>query len=220
MASNARSETDQNISMKTLKLKSGMSLQLEGLSKVTVQENALFLAAIENKGIMVSPHNTDAGNTLEPGVDYLVRGFTGQYDFAFTATAMQSFARPCVYTLLSYPESINARLVRSAMRIKTSRPAVVTSAIQATPLDVMLTDISKCGSMIRSSRALGSVGETVSLSLAFEFEGDPVTLSIPSRICHSNRAADDRELNIGLAFNPVSSVDRLLLHYLAQTSSE
>ena len=213
-------DNTQPTSLKSMKLRSGMSLQIQSVANGAHKEEAQFMAAIENKGVMLSPHSSGSLGAMKIGSEYLVSGFTGQHDFSFRTSVIQTFEQPLAYTLLTYPREVSAGQVRCALRIKTSRPARVTANGHARPLDTTLLDISRCGSMLNSPSPLGAVGETVHLSLRFDFEGEPIDLSIPSTICHSNRAADDRGINVGLAFNPSSATHRLLLHYLAQSSAD
>jgi hypothetical protein len=210
----------QTINLKALKLRPGMSLQIQGVSANRPKEEAQFLAAIENKGFMLSPHNSGTLSATEIGAECVVSGFTGLHDFSFASRVIQSFENPFVYTLLTYPHAVSARQVRYALRLKISHPAKVILAGQAAPLDVMLVDISKCGSMVHSSTSLGAVGEIVRLSLSFHIDGEPANLTIPSTICHSNKAQNNNSFNVGLAFKPVSQNDKLLLYYLAQSSSQ
>jgi len=59
----------------------------------------------------------------------------------------------------------------------------------------------------------------VNLAVSVDFEGEMVHLTIPSTICHSNKA-EAEGVNVGLSFKAVSQSDKLILHYLAQSSTE
>ena len=211
----------QTLTLKALRLRASQTLQIHSESAGASKEEVQFLAAIENKGVMVGPHSTNGvKNTLEPGAEYTVRGFNGQYDFSFTTRGIQIFEQPFVYAMLAYPDAVEARLVRRALRLKTTHPAKVIQPDQPDPLEVTLIDVSRFGSMVHSPATLGMVGNFVDLSFLMEFEGDSVNLSIPSKICHSNKSTPDSGFNVGLAFQPASNSDKLLLHFLAQSSSD
>ncbi|MES2088682.1 MAG: PilZ domain-containing protein [Pseudomonadota bacterium] len=220
MAHDSSSAEPQPVSLKALRLRPGLALQTQGVGAGASKEEAQFLAAIESKGVMVGPHSSGAKSTMQAGAEYLVRGFTGQHDFSFKAKVIQIFEHPFAYALLAYPSAVNARLVRRALRLKTSRPAKISLYGQSKPLDVTLIDVSNCGSMVHSPTPLGAIGEVLSLSLSIEFEGDSADLTIPATICHSNKAEQGDGVHVGLAFKPTSKSDKLLLHFLAQSSND
>lgn len=220
MANDSTSASSQAVSLKSLRLRPGLALQTQGTGSGARKEEAQFLAAIESKGVMVGPHSAGAKSSMQAGAEYLVRGFTGQHDFAFKAKVIQTFEQPFAYALLAYPSVVEARLVRRALRLKTSRPAKVTLPGQSAPLAVTLIDVSNCGSMVHAPIALGAIGEVVTLALNVEFEGDAVALTIPATICHSNKAEQGDGVHVGLAFKPNSKSDKLLLHFLAQSSND
>src|SRR5664279_1324683 len=194
----------ETISFKALKLRAGLALQAQGANEGGSKEEVQFLAAVGQKGVMVGPYRSGERIGLGTGAEYIITGFTGQYDFSFTAKVVQIFEQPFAYALLEYPATANARLVRSAMRMKTSRPAKATSKGHSQAKDVTLIDLSHCGAMVHSPTTLGAFGDIVNLALSFEFEGDPVSLVIPSTICHSYACEHDDGVNVGLAFKPNS----------------
>ena len=210
----------QQISLKTLRLRPGQAIQTQSPEAGAPKEEAQFLAGIENKGVMVGPYQSGLKCTLEPEAYYFISGFNGQYDFSFLSQVLQVFEQPFPYALLTYPPSVDARLVRRAMRMKTSHPATVSSSDLNEVLAVTLVDISHCGAMVHSTSTLGSVGNEINLAFSVDFEGELVNLSICSTICHSTRAGDDDSVNVGLAFKPISKSDKLLLYFLAQTSND
>ena len=210
----------QALSLKSLKLQVGLAIQIQHQTAGAVKEEAQYLATLGEKGVMVGPPKSGEKNMLEVGHEYLVCGFTGQYDFSFTSKVMQTYEQPFVYSLLDYPQTINARLVRRAMRIKTVLPAKLKSSLKAQPLDVTLIDLSHCGAMAHSPKPLGSFGDVVYLLLSIEFEGNRVDLTIPSSISYSNKAAYDEGVNIGLSFKTTSHTDKLMLYFLEQSANE
>ena len=210
----------QQISLKTLKLRPGQALQTQSPEAGALKEEAQFLAGIENKGIMVGPYQSGLKSTLELDAYYFVSGFNGQYDFSFPSQVLQVFEQPFPYALMTYPAFVDARLVRRAMRMKTSHPATISVSWSADVLPVTLLDISHCGALVHSTSALGSVGGEVSLAISVEFEGEAADLVIPSSIRHATKAADGEGANVGLAFKPISKSAKLLLYFLAQTSND
>ena len=210
----------QQLSLKVLRLRPGQAIQTQSPEAGAPKEEAQFLAGIEGKGVMVGPFQSSLKSTLEPEAYYFISGFNGQYDFSFLSQVLQVFEQPFPYALMTYPPSVDARLVRRAMRMKTSHPATVSSSDLNEVLAVTLVDISHCGAMVHSTSTLGSVGNEINLAFSVDFEGELVNLSICSTICHSTRAGDDDSVNVGLAFKPISKSDKLLLYFLAQTSND
>ena len=84
---------------------------------------------------------------------------------------------------------------------------------------VTLIDVSTAGAMVRSATALAAVGAAVSLSFAVDFEGAPVQLVLSGTICHCNTASGQDGYFIGLAFKAVTQHDKLVLHYMTESST-
>jgi len=209
------------VSLRSLKLRPGVALQTQGAAPGSPRLEAQFLAAIEGKGVMVGPHGSTGGKSpLKAGDTCTVQGFTGQHDFSFTAQVLQTFEVPFAYALLVYPSVVKARQVRRSMRMKTSRRAKGARADGAGAIDATLIDMSPFGAMVHAPASVGAVGDVVSLALGIDFEGEAVKLEIPAALCHSHKAEAGDGVHVGMAFRTVSQRDKLILHYLAQQSTE
>ena len=207
-----------DISLKSLKLRPGMSLQVQRSGQDASRE-AQFLAAIDGKGVMVGPHTSAGATGMKAGEDYLVRGFTGQYDFAFSGRVIQTFEEPFTYALLAYPSAVQARLVRRAMRMKTSVPALATPE-GAAAASVTLIDVSVAGAMVKSPAQLGAVGAGVTLAFSVDIDKSRANLGLAASICHSNRCDSGEGYNVGLVFKSATANDKLVLHYLVQSGTD
>lgn len=207
------------VDLKALRVRVGLALQAQSLVNDGTREELQFLAAVGQKGIMVGPFRSGEQVALKTGSEYRIRGFTGQHDFSFTAKVAQTFDKPFAYALLEYPMVVNARLVRRAMRIKTSIPARMMSKDKHQSQDVTLIDLSPLGTMVHAPATVGAFGDTVHLALHVPFDGELVELTIPSTICHSTRCEGDEGIHVGLAFKPSTRDDKLMLHFLAQSSA-
>jgi hypothetical protein len=209
------------LGLRALKLRPGIALQTQGVAPGSPKDEAQFLAAIEGKGVMVGPQNAVGGKSLlKPGAEYTVRGFTGQYDFTFSAQVLQTFEVPFAYAVLVYPKVVQARQVRRSMRMKTSLPAKVSLPGQSAFIEATLIDVSTFGAMVHAPTTVGAIGDVVQLSVVVQFEGEAVSLTIPAAICHSNKTESGEGVNVGVSFKTVSQHDKLILHYLAQSSTE
>jgi hypothetical protein len=153
---------------------------------------------------------------MSSGETFIIRGFTGQYDFHFTSLVLQAvdftFKEPAyAYAVLSFPEVVEARKVRNALRIKTSLPAAATLAGSDIAHPVTLVDLSIDGALVRSSSALGAIGDLVTLDFSMSSELGPAHLVTLARVCHSNEDASDESFLAGLLFENISAADRLAL---------
>lgn len=206
----------QDLPLRSLKLRPGMSVQVLRESGTDGPREAQFLAAIDSRGVMVGPHGSQGTPLdLKPGESYVIRGFTGQYDFAFSSKALQNFDEPFVYALLAYPACVHARLVRKALRMRTSVPARATGTGASTAQEVTIIDLSTGGALLRAPAALGGVNSPVGLSFNVAVDETPMGVTLAAAICHS-APAEGGGFNVGVVFRNVSANDKLVLHYLSQ----
>ncbi|RZL01318.1 MAG: PilZ domain-containing protein [Rubrivivax sp.] len=209
------------VGLRSLKLRPGVALQTQGTAPGSPKLEAQFLAAIEGKGVMVGPHGATGGKSpLKTGDEVTVQGFTGQHDFSFTAQVIQTFEVPFAYALLVYPKVVRARVVRRSMRMKTSLPAKVLLPGGSSFIEATLIDVSPFGAMVHAPTTVGAIGDVVNLVVGLDFEGEAVKLEIPAALCHSHRADAGDGVHVGMSFKTVSQRDKLILHYLAQQSTE
>ena len=107
------------------------------------------------------------------------------------------------------------------MRTKTSWPSTVhvppkNGSADTGPQDASLVDISQQGAMIKTSTALATVGDMVTLGIVVTFDNAPVQLNLAASVCHNNRGANDPAFYIGLAFKNLTQHDKLVLHFVTQ----
>jgi PilZ domain/Flagellar protein YcgR len=205
------------VSFESLKLRPGSSLQIQHSSPGSANGEVQLLAAIKGQNVMVALKGESGVKTgLEAGKDYLIRGFSGQYDFSFSSHVTQIFKAPFPYAMLAYPGSVEARVVRKAVRAKISLPAVVSSHEKGIPLTVNVADLSIAGAMIDSPAPLGTQGEMVRLAVAVEFEGNQINLVLPAQIRYVNKSDISGGYCTGIEFKDVTQNDKLVLHYVVQ----
>ncbi|MES2583432.1 MAG: PilZ domain-containing protein [Pseudomonadota bacterium] len=222
----AASPAVSRLPLKALGLRTGMALQTRRLVEGASKKEAQFYGAIEGKGVMVGPLGADGVKTeLDEGEVCVVRGFTGQYEFSFLSKVLQTFQKPFVYALLAYPAQVDATLVRQSMRTKTSWPSTVqvppkNGSADAGLQEASLVDISLQGAMIKTSSALATVGDMVTLGLTVTFDNAPVQLNLAASICHNNRGTNDASYYIGLAFKNLTQHDKLVLHFVTQAPQQ
>lgn len=217
-------ENVSRLPFKALGMRSGMALQTRRLVEGASKRESQFFGAIESKGVMVGPMGSDGVKTeLEAGEVCVVRGFTGQYEFSFFSKVLQTFEKPFAYALLAYPSQVDARMVRQSLRTQTSWPTQVGSAgadsgAEKYSQPVKLLDLSLQGAMVEAPSALSAIGDVIPFTMLAEVDGAPAALAIKARICHNNKSATTDAFFVGLAFKDLKQQDKLLLHYLTQTS--
>lgn len=206
--------------LKALGLRAGMALQTRRLADGASKIEAQFFGAIAGKGVMVGPAGADATQTqMAQGEVCVVRGFTGQHEFSFVSKVLQTFDKPFAYALLAYPALVDAKQVRQSMRTKVSWPARVCLEGSINKRDVILVDLSPQGAMVRCPHPLGSVGDTLKISLEGRFEGTPLSLDLTATLCHHSAPPELESYIAGMAFKNLSREDKLALHYLTQSAS-
>ncbi len=205
------------VSFESLKLRPGSSLKIQHSALGAPSGEVQLLAAVKGQNVMVALKGESGVKTgLEAGKDYIIRGFSGQHDFSFSSHVTQLFTAPFPYAMLSYPGSVEARIVRKSMRAKTSLPATVSPHGKDLPLNVNVVDLSIGGAMIDAPAPLGNPGETVSLALEVEFEGNKIKLELHAQIRYVNKSDAATAYSIGLEFKDITQNDKLVLHYVAQ----
>ena len=208
------------VSLKTLRLRPGLSLKIQRMRAGAPVHEAQFIAAIEGKGVMLTPSGMDSLKTeIIIGEEYLIQGFTGQSDFSFSAPALNVFKAPFAHALVAYPTAVKAKEVRKSMRMKTALPATISPRGQSTPLEVSIIDLSVAGAMILSPRSLGVIGSLFDLVFPIKIDDEHYNLNIVTKLCH-NTPADNEGRKIGLSFENLSMEHKLLLNYFVSKITE
>jgi len=208
------------VSLKELRLRPGLVLEVQGTRKGAPVHEAKFVAAIEGKGVMLTPSGMDSLKTeIMLGDEYVIRGFTGQSDFAFVAPALNVFTAPFAHALFAYPTKVRAKKVRKSMRMKTAVPATISPRGDNNPLQVSIIDLSVSGAMILSPRSLGVIGSLFDLAFPIRIDDAESSLDIVAKLCH-NTPNDDGQRKIGLSFENLSQEHKLLLNYVVGKITE
>lgn len=203
-----------DVSLKTLRLRPGLLLTIQRMREGAPVHETKFVAAIEGKGVMLTPSGADSIKTdIIVGEEYLIQGFTGQTDFSFTAPALNVFKAPFAHALFAYPATVKAKQVRKSIRMKTTLPATIAPRGQDNPLQVSIIDLSVDGTMILAPRSLGVIGSLFDLVFPIQIiDEEHSNLNIVTRLRH-NTPTDDGQRKIGLSFENLSWDHKLLLNY-------
>jgi c-di-GMP-binding flagellar brake protein YcgR len=221
MADHLNSSELFEVSLKTLRLRPGVVLNIQKMREGTPVIEAQFIAALEGKGVILTPSGTDAHKTeIIIGDEYLIKGFTGQTDFSFTAPVLNVFKTPFAHALFAYPATVKAKEVRRSKRMKIALPATISPRGQENPLKVSIVDLSADGAMISSPGFLGGVGNLFDLLFPIKFDGVYTSLHIVAKLRHRT-STDNEGGEIGFSFESLSREHKLLLnHFLGKTTEE
>ncbi len=220
MADDSSSGKLLEMSLKALRLRPGMVLNIQRMGEGVPVIGTKFIAAIEGKGVMLSPSGTDSHKTeIIVGDDYLIQGFTGQTDFSFTAPVLNVFKTPFAHALVAYPLTVKARHLRKSMRMKTALPATISPRGQDNPIHVSIVDLSADGAMISSPSFLGAVGSLFDLVFPIRVDDVHTHLKLVAKLRHRTSSDDDWG-KIGLSFENLSWEDKLLLNHFVGRITE
>ena len=171
-----------------------------------------FCAAIEGKGLMLAPLPGQRMSPVSTGVRYGVQGFTGQYDFQFETEAVGTFDAPFVYALLAWPDAVQARLVRQALRVRTLLPAQLAPiAGRAEGQAASVLDLSPAGALVETLHPMGGVGDALRITFVVDAEGEKTQISTEAVICHRRAMEAPSRERLGLSFRALPKTERLVL---------
>ena len=201
------------ITFADLRLRAGAWMQMRSLFDKAPNCDVEFAAALHGKSIFVTlPAKVAGKGGMQAGHRYLVRGFDGRSDFAFSSEVLQIEERPFYLAHLAYPESVEVRVVREAHRYEVAIPVVVTPAITGRAIPGTMRNLSATGAMIELDAVPGMVSDKVNIAFATLFNGKEARLSIPATIRHVHD--EDGPIKSGLEFGDITQGDKLVLYYI------
>jgi c-di-GMP-binding flagellar brake protein YcgR len=146
------------------------------------------------------------------GARYGVQGFTGQYDFQFETQAVGTFDAPFVYALLAWPEAVQARLVRQALRVRTLLPAQLSPVtMKGETQAASVLDLSASGALVETLHPMGDVGDTLRISFVVDADGEKTQITTEAVICHRRAMEAPSRERLGLSFRALPKTERLVL---------
>lgn len=216
MSNDSTASAASQANFESLKLRPGTVLQIQQSAQSGTLCEVKLLAAVVEKGVMVSIKcESGEKNSLQVGETYIIRGFSGQFDFSFSSQATQVFQEPIPYAMLSYPAVVEAKPVRNAIRTKIALPATTCLQGKNIPMSVTVIDLNMTGAKLYSAARIGPPGEDVNLAFAVDFEQKTIDLALLSTIRYTVKSDNGDGYNIGVEFKDVSQEHKLVLHYMA-----
>lgn len=214
------SEQETGISFTALRLRPGTVLHIQRDAIGAPLSEIHFLGSIPDKFIMVTEKmEEDSKIHLKAGERYILNGFSGQYDFSFTAEAVELHLAPFPYATLAYPATVQARLVRKLTRIKTAFPAKITSLSSDAVADATLADLTAAGALIESQEPLAKPDENIHIAFTAELGNEKKDLALIANVRHLHPTTNG-SYHTGVEFRDVSQADKLMLHYIVDEWAE
>lgn len=211
------------LSFRQLRLRPKTPVQLSKPGDPAMAQDCQFAAAIEGKGLMFAPVPGQRMPALAKDTRFLVQGFTGQYDFRFETALLGVFEVPFQYALLAWPEQVDGRLVRQALRVRTLLPAELSigDGPGGATQRASILDLSAAGALVEAGQGIGDVGTPARLSFVVEAEGERLQITAPGSVCHRRALEGPARERIGLSFRALPKPERLMLSlYLAKIAAE
>ncbi|MCK7593010.1 HDOD domain-containing protein [Pseudomarimonas salicorniae] len=160
-----------------------------------------FCGAEAGKGMLVMPQPAD-WKAFRTGSQLMVKGFNGRFAFEFEARLCRIIERPGRCWMLSYPESVNARSVRAAHRLRTALVVKISQRGSVGRLTALGADISPQGMQLISEEAIGSQGQALRLMFALYTGERTRTVEFDCVIRHSRFDEKAQLHRTGVAFEP------------------
>ncbi len=217
MTDDAVLKNNSFIHFSALRLRAGTWLKLSYFLGEGPAYDVEFVAAIHGKSIFVSQPDTPSGG-IRVGGRYVIYGFNGTSEFTFTAEILQLQGGPFFYAQLTYPDAVEVRVVRDALRVNVSIPTLVTPDSSASRVSGTIKDLSVKGAMVESVVPVGRIGDRISLVFSTEINArGEVVLDIPARIIYVRKHDTEGIFRSGLEFGHIARDDELILYYLLFT---
>lgn len=192
----------------------GATMQIHDISDSAATHHWVrFIGFIKDSCILTSlPFKYGKGMWILKGEDFVVRGFNGRHAYAFTSQVIGECTTPFPYLYLSWPSSVESRIVRNALRVAIALPVSV-SRSDNTSVETMLDDLSISGAMIDSSMELGTIGDQVKTEIMVKLPENVVKVCVPATIRNIHQKDDGEGFKTGLQFKNISQNDLLVLNY-------
>lgn len=196
-------------SFEDIKLRVGDRLQIQPPSNLS-QDRFLvrLIGYMPGSTVLISTPAGDNGLRLQlmEGETIVVRSFSGQNVFAFTATIERVCKIPYDYLHLSYPAEVRGVVIRKSQRVKTNIIVTVQNLSPDGPKEQMsglISNISADGAAIDSRRQLGGKGSELTLNFRINLHNVEAYLKVKVLV----RAILDHETNAELVRHGVEFLE-------------
>ena len=218
--SDSNPEPTSNVDFASLKLRPGAWLQMQNIEGAAHKSEVEFVSAMHGKSLFVAIPDVTEDSRIQAGERFRVRGFNGVSDFAFTTQVLEVQTKPFWNAHLTYPDSVEARVVRESLRLSASRPATVMFDGGSKQTPATVNDLSVAGALIESATALGAIDDRIEIRITTQFEARETELKIPAVIRHSGKWDPKHFFRSGVEFADIAREDKLVLYYLLFTLAQ
>ncbi|OUR75644.1 hypothetical protein A9Q77_03995 [Marinomonas sp. 42_23_T18] len=188
------------VSMDELGVPFGLVLQIE-LIATKERYSVKVVGCLPNKTLIVTAPRIDGKSVwLRETSIIKARFMMGTKVCAFASKVEKTCREPAPYLHLSYPDVVEASIVRSAARLDTSLITSVEPITEGSSVDkkvaAKLINLSVGGGRFTSKHDLGIIGEYCRMALKLNVEGFDEVIKVCSEICYREETTVQVPLNI------------------------
>lgn len=165
VAADAPPSRETITTLEATKIRTGDPLHMQS-SADAPRLQVKLIGYLKNRGLIVTVPGTDGEFVmLKDGQSFVVRFFSGQNAYAFTATVARQTSVPFPHLYLSYPREVRGLEIRKGSRIDVELIAAISSEGDggAKSGSGKIVNISTGGGALRAKTALGSKGDVISV---------------------------------------------------------
>jgi c-di-GMP-binding flagellar brake protein YcgR len=214
----AQSADEAAFTFESMKMKVGDRLQVQLPARFTADRIIVRLIGyINNLSLLVTPPREANGlrMQLEENDELVVRVFTSQNAFGFSAAVTKVIKLPFEYLHLSFPSEVRGMVIRKAPRVKTRIIcSVVAEQSAGESATGILTNLSANGALLTASRALAGKSGMIKLAFRVMLHGTEAFLNVSAIVRAQfvdDTPANPNPANHGLEFVDLQPKDYLVL---------
>lgn len=174
---------DEVFRFSDMRLKVGDRLQLQPPAQLTQERFTVRLIGyLDGQSVLITPPYANGLRLpLQEGENIIMRYFSGQNAFGFSATINKIAKLPFEYFHLSFPESVKGMIIRKAPRVRTR---IISSVLKpdaapgSEPKSAIIANISASGALLDGRQALGNKGEPIRLTFRVRLHNVDALLSV------------------------------------------
>ena len=201
-----------------LELQIGDALQLQFVADEQKRRHySKVIGYLQGHSVLITTPRVE-GNIMLIREDQMVivRMMTGNQVYGFTTQILRSNLKPYAYLHLAYPKEMEHITVRKAERITIK---LIGSAEIETAEDeerqshsVIINDMSTSGAMIEVNKALGEIGDIITLSCKIEVGGKEEYISVPCIIRNVIHKEDEKKFKHGLEYQLLEQHEHFIIY--------
>ena len=208
------------VSFEDIKARVGDMCQVQiNTDSEEIRHSVKLLGYMPGKTILITaPTVNKSLLLLREGQSLTVRAFSGTAAYAFACEVIKVCNSPLAYLHLSYPKAVQKVPIRASARINFDLVGTSTNLAHsdnATPVPIIITDISTTGAAVAASSPLGKKGDSLRMVFSAKIRDIDVQPSLKC-VIRSLTSSDDaiNPIKYGLQFLDLQTQDLLTLQSL------